>query len=409
MVIGGIKNFIIDQVIKAGITWLIALLNPAAAFIKACKAIYDIIMFFIERGRRSWTSSTPILDSIGAIAKGTSGSSPTKVEDALAKALPLAISFLASLLGLGGISDKIREIIQKVQRRSTRPSTSSSWARSRAPRSSSAARSPGPRASTRRARTGPRTRPRRQGLGHGQGPRHQGPLHRRRRGQDEPKEGDGEDPATAEGKERSEAVRSEATDKLMSSEGSVQDIGAVEQRVAEIEQEMVPKGLMSMRLVSREDEEDEEEEYEQYDVLIQASKAAPCARVKVKAKGVTPKKTQPRAADVTCGGHATVTSSRTTPTHRDVRSASTRRATRRGELEEKPIPATFKSGGSTRDGRGQGADAAARQDCERQDAEEGQAQRQPRRGPRRGLGRRSARAKAAPARRSATSRRSTSS
>ena len=41
---------IIEKVIKAGITWLHGLLNPVAAFIKACKAIYDIVMFVVERG-----------------------------------------------------------------------------------------------------------------------------------------------------------------------------------------------------------------------------------------------------------------------------------------------------------------------------------------------------------------------
>ena len=56
-----------------------------------------------------------IIDSIGAIAKGSIGVAIEKVEGALAKALPLAISFLASLLGLGGISDKIRSIIDAVR------------------------------------------------------------------------------------------------------------------------------------------------------------------------------------------------------------------------------------------------------------------------------------------------------
>src|SRR5690349_4286778 len=56
-----------------------------------------------------------ILDSVGAIAKGNIGIVAQKVEDSLARALPLAISFLASLLGLGGISEKIHSIIQKVQ------------------------------------------------------------------------------------------------------------------------------------------------------------------------------------------------------------------------------------------------------------------------------------------------------
>ena len=115
MVMGGIKTFIIEKIIKAGITWLIAFLNPAAAFIKACKMIYDVIMFIIERGAEIMDFVRSILDSIGAIAKGNIGIVAQKVEDSLARALPLAISFLASLLGLGGISEKIHSIIQKVQ------------------------------------------------------------------------------------------------------------------------------------------------------------------------------------------------------------------------------------------------------------------------------------------------------
>ena len=116
MVLGGIKNFIIERVIKGGITWLLSLLNPAAAFIKACKAIYDIVMFIVERGQAIMEFVNSILDSIGAIARGQIGIVADKVEGALAKALPLAISFLASLLGLGGISEKIREGIETVRK-----------------------------------------------------------------------------------------------------------------------------------------------------------------------------------------------------------------------------------------------------------------------------------------------------
>ena len=115
LVLGRIKTFIIEKVIKAGITWLIAFLNPAAAFIKACKVIYDIVMFIIERGSEIMEFVRSILDSVGAIAKGAIGVVAEKVEGSLAKALPLAISFLASLLGLGGISEKIHSIIEKVQ------------------------------------------------------------------------------------------------------------------------------------------------------------------------------------------------------------------------------------------------------------------------------------------------------
>ena len=41
-----------EQVIKGGITWMLSLFNPVGAFIKACKAIYDIIMFFVNNGKQ---------------------------------------------------------------------------------------------------------------------------------------------------------------------------------------------------------------------------------------------------------------------------------------------------------------------------------------------------------------------
>ena len=110
-----IKEFIQEKVIIAGIMWLIGLLNPVAAFIKACKAIYDIVKFFIDRAEQVGELVNAILDSVGAIAGGALGEAAGKVENALAKGIPVAIGFLASLLGLGGISDKIKSIIHAIQ------------------------------------------------------------------------------------------------------------------------------------------------------------------------------------------------------------------------------------------------------------------------------------------------------
>jgi hypothetical protein len=115
IILDGIKSFVMERIIIAGITWLIGLLNPAGAFIKACKAIYDIVMFFITRGSQIMSLVNAILDSMAAIASGALGSAAAAVENALAKAIPVVIGFLASLLGLGGISEKIREIIKTIQ------------------------------------------------------------------------------------------------------------------------------------------------------------------------------------------------------------------------------------------------------------------------------------------------------
>jgi len=115
LVLDAIFDFIRDRVIIAGITWVIGLLNPASAFFKACKAIYDIVMFFINRGSQIMALVTAVIDSVAAIAKGQIGTAIAWVENALARAIPVAIGFLAGLLGLGDISGTIRKTIDKAQ------------------------------------------------------------------------------------------------------------------------------------------------------------------------------------------------------------------------------------------------------------------------------------------------------
>jgi hypothetical protein len=114
-VMDSIKEFVVQKIVVAGVTWLISLLNPASAFIKACKMIYDVIIFFVERGKQIISLVNAVIDSVTAIAKGAIGVAATAVEGALTKALPVAIGFLASLLGLDGISEKIKTIIARIQ------------------------------------------------------------------------------------------------------------------------------------------------------------------------------------------------------------------------------------------------------------------------------------------------------
>ncbi len=116
MVIDKIKAFVMEKIVFAGITWLIGLLNPASAFIKACKAIYDIVMFFVERGSQILDLVNAIIDSITAIAQGRIDGAAAFIENALARSIPVIIGFLASLLGVGGISDKIKEVIEAIRK-----------------------------------------------------------------------------------------------------------------------------------------------------------------------------------------------------------------------------------------------------------------------------------------------------
>lgn len=110
-----VKGMVIAEVISAGVKWVLSLLNPVGAFIKACKAIYDIVMFFVNHAREIADLVNTILDNLAAIVAGNISAAANLVEEALAKAIPLVIGFLASLLGLGDFGAKVRGVIDKVR------------------------------------------------------------------------------------------------------------------------------------------------------------------------------------------------------------------------------------------------------------------------------------------------------
>ncbi len=115
MVIDAIQDFLIEKIVKAGIMWVIGLLNPAGAFIKACKLIYDIVMFFVENGKRILDLINAIIDSVALIVQGSLTGAAKLVENALAKLIPITLGFLAALLGLSGITEKVQKIIKAIQ------------------------------------------------------------------------------------------------------------------------------------------------------------------------------------------------------------------------------------------------------------------------------------------------------
>lgn len=106
---GKIAEYLIPTVLIAGVTWILSLLNPASAFIKAVKAIIDIVTFIVTKGAQIAEFVNAVLDAVISIAKGGSGGVGALIENALAKSVPVLIGFLAALLGVGGIADKVKK------------------------------------------------------------------------------------------------------------------------------------------------------------------------------------------------------------------------------------------------------------------------------------------------------------
>jgi hypothetical protein len=113
---GKIAEYLIPTVLVAGITWIISLLNPASAFIKACKMIIDIVTFIIDRGAQIIEFVNAVLDAVIAIAGGAGGGVPALIEGALAKSIPVLIGALAAILGIGGIADKVKKFFQSLSK-----------------------------------------------------------------------------------------------------------------------------------------------------------------------------------------------------------------------------------------------------------------------------------------------------
>jgi hypothetical protein len=111
-----IASFLIPTVLIAGITWVISLFNPASAFVKAVKAIIDIVTFIVTQGAQIIEFVNTVLDAVIAIADGAGGGVPGLVENALAKGIPVLIGVLAALLGVGGLADKVKKAIQSVSK-----------------------------------------------------------------------------------------------------------------------------------------------------------------------------------------------------------------------------------------------------------------------------------------------------
>jgi hypothetical protein len=115
MVIDAIQSWLIDTVIKQATIKLLSFFNPAGAFIQALIAIYNTVMFIIENASKIMAFVEAVINSVSSIAQGAIGAAANWIEQSLARTLPLAIGFLARLIGLGGISNKIKEFITKVQ------------------------------------------------------------------------------------------------------------------------------------------------------------------------------------------------------------------------------------------------------------------------------------------------------
>jgi len=115
MLFGAIKSYLIETIVKTAIVKLVALSNPVGEIVEAVMDIYKVVMFFIEKANQIMTLVETIVRSVSRIAHGDIAGAAAWVEQAMANTIPIMIGFLADLLGLGDLPNKIKEFIEAVQ------------------------------------------------------------------------------------------------------------------------------------------------------------------------------------------------------------------------------------------------------------------------------------------------------
>ena len=114
-VLNAAVEFLIEGMIKSVALRVLALFNPVGAIVQAIELIYKVLKWIFRNAARIFSLIETVVNGITDILAGNIGGMATAIEMALAKLIPPVIDFLAGLLNLGGLPDKIKGVIINLQ------------------------------------------------------------------------------------------------------------------------------------------------------------------------------------------------------------------------------------------------------------------------------------------------------
>ena len=113
MVLEQVQNWVVTQIITQVTTRLLSMLDPTGimAVVNSFIAFYRAIQSFIEKLREMLEIVNSFVAGVANIARGNIADAANFLEAALARAIPVAIGFLANQVGLRGLGARIAEMI----------------------------------------------------------------------------------------------------------------------------------------------------------------------------------------------------------------------------------------------------------------------------------------------------------
>lgn len=113
MVLEQVQNWVVTRIITQVTTRLLSMLDPTGimAVVNSFIAFYRAVQSFIEKLREMLEIVNSFVAGVANIARGAIGDAANFLEAALARAIPVAIGFLANQVGLSGLGTRIAEMI----------------------------------------------------------------------------------------------------------------------------------------------------------------------------------------------------------------------------------------------------------------------------------------------------------
>ena len=116
-ILSSVLEWVRNTIIVKAIVKIASMLNPVGAIVQAVLAIYNTVMFFIERFEQIKALVLGVMEALQNIVVGKIGPAANHVEKTMGRALTLVISFLARFIGLGDIVKPVKAVITKIKKR----------------------------------------------------------------------------------------------------------------------------------------------------------------------------------------------------------------------------------------------------------------------------------------------------
>jgi hypothetical protein len=114
--IGALKDWVFVTLVKGGLELIANLSNPLGELIEAVRSVYETVQFIIEKASQLADLINSVVDALADIVDGKIEPAANKVEQSLARSIPLLLRFFAGQLHITGIGKTIRDIIDKIRK-----------------------------------------------------------------------------------------------------------------------------------------------------------------------------------------------------------------------------------------------------------------------------------------------------